>query len=309
MATHTTPLVVLLDLDGTIIGDITPQIISFELARSLKASGAKSSPDGSDLKTKLKSGLVRPFFDTFIKTLNASNTPFEVFIYTASEKTWAEYVIKTIESTYGIKFNRPIFSRQYCIFDPKDREYKKGISLIRPTLLKALKKKYSVSFTKQDLSQNILIIDNNNVYHSADHKHLLLCPTYNYRVPENVVSYIKQDIYKSHYQIIFQVLKKYIPFLTLTSDYFLFQKAFYTYYVSFIDTQMKSNNQYLQDKYWLYLKDIIVTSGVRRFDDASVRYMTNTLRNRMGMPAHPMVQTIRPVMRQRTQAPVRQTFF
>lgn len=303
MTNHTTPLVVLLDLDGTIIGDITPQIISFELTKSLKASGAKSSPDTSDLKYKLKSGIVRPFFDTFIKSLTSSHVPFEFFIYTASEKTWADYVIKSIENTYGIKFNRPIFSRQYCIFDPKDREYKKSIGLIRPTLLKALKKKYSVSFTKHDLVQNILIIDNNNVYHSSDQGRLLLCPTYNYRVPENIMAFIKQDTYKTHYQIIHQVLKKYIPFLTLTTDYFTFQKEFYTYYISFIDNQMKTNNKHIQDKYWLYLRDVIVSSNVRRFDETSVKYMANTLRNRMGMPTNAM--QIRPI----TRSASRQTFF
>jgi hypothetical protein len=287
---HSTPLVVLLDLDGTIIGDITQQIASFELAKSLKASGIKSIIDKNDLKAKLKNGLVRPFFDTFIKALNTSHTPFEIFIYTASEKTWAEYVIKNIESIYNFKFNRPIFSRQFCMFDVKDREYKKSISLIRPTLLKALKKKYSVSFSKQDISHNIVIIDNNNVYQSNDQKHLLLCPTYNYRVPENVASFIKESLYKSYYQVIYQILKKYVPTLQLTSNYYQFQQQFYSYYVSFIETQMKNNGRYIQDKYWLYLKETILGSNIRRFDESSVKFIANAMRSKMGMPTNQHIQ-------------------
>lgn len=287
-----TPLVILLDLDGTIIGDITQQIASFELAKSLKTSGMKSMVDKHELKAKLKNGLVRPFFDTFIKALKTSHIPFEIFIYTASEKTWADYVIKNIESIYGFKFNRPIFSRQFCMFDVKDKEYKKSVSFIRPTLLKALKKKYSVSFSKQDLSQNIIIIDNNNVYQSNDQKYLLLCPTYNYKVPENVASFIKENSYRSYYQVIYQVLKKYVPTLQLTSNFYQFQQQFYSYYVSFIETQMKNNSRYLQDKYWLYLKDTILGNNIRRFDDTTVRFIANAMRNKMGMPTNQPMQRI-----------------
>lgn len=286
------PLVIVLDLDGTIIGDITPQIISFDLAKALKAAGAKHIHDTSDFKSKLKSGLVRPFFDSFIKSLNASHIPYEFYIYTASEKTWAEHVVKHIESAYNIKFNRPIFARQYCIYDVKDREYKKSIALIRPTLLRALKKKYSVTFSKQDIANNLIVIDNNNVYHPSDHRSLLVCSTYNFRVPENVVSYIKPDTYRVYYQSIHSVLKKYIPNLTLTSDYYTFQKEFYTYYVSYIETQLRNNNKYIQDKLWLYLKDIIVSNGIRSFDESSIKYITNTLRARLGMAPLPAPQVV-----------------
>jgi hypothetical protein len=278
-----TPLVIIIDLDGTIIGDISPQIMTFELFKSLKSSGYKFSYDMSDLRTKLKSGLVRPYFDSFIKTLSSS-LPVEFFVYTASEKNWAEIVIKNIESSYDFKFNRPIFARQYCLYSEKDREYKKSISLIRPNIIKFLKKKYGVSFTKQDLEKNTLIVDNNNVYHQNDQKHLLLCPTYNYRVPENLVSMIKPDTYRKYHQLINSSLKKYIP-LSSSSDYNIFQKEFYMYYISFLDNQLRNNGRYIQDKFWLQLRDIIVTQNIRRFDETSVKFISNTIRNRLGIMA------------------------
>jgi hypothetical protein len=275
------PLVIIIDLDGTIIGDITQQIMSYELCKGLKKSGTKITYDVNDFRMKLKTGIVRPHFDSFMKSL--SNTMnLEFFIYTASEKTWADFVIKNIEATYNIKFNRPIFSREYCIYSEKDREYKKSLSLIRPALLKALKKKYSVSFTKQDISSNVMIIDNNNVYNSEDHKHLLLCPTYNYRVPENVPCIIKHDLYKSQYLVINSILKKYMS-LSSSMDYDTFQKEFYLYYISYMDTQMRNNLRYAQDKFWLYVKDIITSQHIRTFDESSVRYITNTVRGRIGL--------------------------
>lgn len=274
------PLIIVIDLDGTIIGDITPQIMTFDLVKNFKIAGYKFTHDIADLRYKLKLGLVRPYFDTFINSLSKS-IPVEFFIYTASEKTWADLVIKNIEATYNIKFNRPIFARQYCIYNEKDREYKKSLSLIRPSIIKFLKKKYRVSFTKQDLQKNIMIIDNTNVYHSNDQKNLLLCPTYNYRVPENVITYIKEEQYKKHYMLINNTLNRYLP-LSQSSSYITFQKDFYKYYLSFLETQLSNNTRYSQDKFWLYLRDIIITKNIRKFDETSVRYIANGIKNKMG---------------------------
>lgn len=276
-----TPLIVVIDLDGTIIGDITPQIMTFDLVKNFKLAGYKFTHDIADLRSKLKSGLVRPYFETFITSISKS-IPVEFFIYTASEKTWAELVIKNIEASYNIKFNRPIFARQYCMYSEKDREYKKSVSLIRPSIIKFLKKKYHISFTKHDLQKNIMIIDNTNVYHSNDQTNLLLCPTYNYRVPENVIKYIKEEQYKKHYMLINNTLNRYLP-LSHSSNYITFQKDFYKYYLSYLETQLNNNTRYSQDRFWLYLRDIIIAKSIRKFDETSVRYIANGIKNKMGL--------------------------
>lgn len=277
----TSPLIIVIDLDGTIIGDITPQIMTFDLVKNFKLAGYKFPHDVGDLRSKLKSGLVRPYFDTFITSLSKS-VPVEFFIYTASEKTWAELVIKNIEASYGIKFNRPIFARQYCVYSEKDREYKKSLSLIRPSIIKLLKKKYHVSFTKHDLQKNFLIVDNTNVYHSNDQKSLLLCPTYNYRVPENVLSIIREEQYKQHYVLINNTLNRYFP-LAHTSNYITFQKDFYKHYLTYLETQLHNNTRYSQDRFWLNLRDIIISKNIRKFDETSVRYIANGIRPKMGL--------------------------
>lgn len=277
----TTPLIIVIDLDGTIIGDITPQIMTFDLVKNFKLAGYKLTHDIADLRSKLKSGLVRPYFETFINSLSQF-IPVEFFIYTASEKTWAELVIKNIEASYNIKFNRPIFARQYCIYNEKEREYKKSLSLIRPSIIRFLKKKYHVSFTKQDLQKNFMIVDNTNVYHSNDQKKLLLCPTYNYRVPENVITYIKEEQYRKHYMLINNTLNRYLP-LSHSSNYITFQKDFYKYYLSFLETQLSNNTRYSQDRFWLNLRDIIITKNIRKFDETSVRYIVNGIKSKMGL--------------------------
>lgn len=290
------PLVIVIDLDGTIIGDITPQIITFELAKSFKTAGVKFVHDMTNLKLKLKSGIIRPYFDTFVKSLNQMGN-IEFFVYTASEKTWAEFIVKHIESATGIKINRPIFARNFCI--NHEREYKKGLSYIRGSIAKALKKKYNVSFSSSDLLDNILIVDNNNVYPNGDNKHLILCPTYGYRVPENVVAHINSEMFKQNYTLIYSVLQKYMP-MSGISDYNQFQREFYTYYLQLLTTNTKHNSRYVSDKFWLHLRDAILSHSITKFDEKSVKYIKTILHQRLGN-VHTLTNPIASLQAQQTR--------
>jgi hypothetical protein len=131
------------------------------------------------------------------------------------------------------------------------------------------------------MSSNILIIDNNNVYQPQEHKHLIVCPSYNFRVPENIVCNIKVNSFKTHHTLITSVLKKYIP-INPTNDYNMFQKDFYLFYVTFLEQVIKNNMRYANDKFWLYLKDVIISQNIQRFDERNVKYIVNVLRHRLG---------------------------
>lgn len=276
----TIPLCIVIDLDGTIIGDISPQIMTFDIAKSLKQASVKGIFDKKDLKSKLRAGLLRPHFETFIKSITHNKPTVEFFLYTASEKSWAELVVKCIEDLIGVKFNRPLFCRNYCVL--QDKDYKKSIAYIRPTILKCLKKKYGMTFSKRELHYNTLLIDNNNVYTPNDTKHLLMCPTYNYRIPENVVANIKIETFKRHYLTIISVLRRYIP-MSNTSDYNHFQRDFYTYYLDFLVNSTKRNSKYSHDKFWLHLRDVLLTHNVRVFDESTMKYILNSMRQRLSL--------------------------
>ena len=265
--------VILIDLDGTIIGDISPQIMSFELWKVLKNTCPKYTFDLTDFKDKLGKGIIRPGFETFIKTIKQHFGNVEFFIYTASERSWAEFIIKQVESVIGFKFNRPIFSRDHCM--QHDREYRKSTSYIKKQLQRCLHKKYN----KHGVIQSVLIIDNNNVYSSNDQKSILLCPSYNYRVPENIVLGIKQKCYEEHYNKIHNILKRYIQTsFTPSNDYLLFQKEFYTYFVYYINAIAKSNGKYSKDTFWYLLKDLIVTENIRVFNEKNIRLLNKYVR-------------------------------
>jgi hypothetical protein len=281
------PLIFIIDLDGTIIGDITPQIMLYDVAKALKTVHVNGSCkfDTNAFRQKLKNGIIRPHFESFVKTLINNVPNVEFFIYTASEKTWAEFVIKNIEQCIGVKFNRPIFSRSYCLNE--NRQYKKSLQFIYPSLIKALKKKYGILLSKKDLSSNTLIIDNNTVY-QQDHKQVIICPTYNYRVPENIPCNISHKVYNLHHQVINSVLKKYIN-INASNDYLAFEKEFYMYYIAFLGMIMKHNTRYVNDKFWMHLKDIIITQKIEDFTERNYKMIHYLLkqRNMIGMEVEP----------------------
>lgn len=271
--------VILIDLDGTIIGDISQQIMSFELWKGLKSSCGKYTFDLAEFRNRLKHGLIRPGFETFIKTAKQHFGNVDIFVYTASEKTWAEFVIKQIEIVSGIKFNRPIFTRDHCV--QHDREYRKSVSYIKKRMVRCITKKYNSQITNV---HSLLIIDNNNVYGNNDQKHLLLCPTYNYRIPENVVSCMKQKCYEDNYQKITSIIRKYIPTpFSSSKDFLLFQKEYYTYYVYYINAISKSNFKYAKDNFWIILKDLLITEDIRQFNEKNIRLLNKHVRRE---PSH-----------------------
>lgn len=265
--------VVVIDLDGTIIGDISPQILSYELWKSLRTSKYKYNYDLHDLRDKLHGGLIRHGFGSFIKTLRNYIPNVEFFVYTASEKTWAEFIIKQIESVLQIKFNRPLFSRNHCF--KHEKEYRKSTQYIKQGVMKCLRKKTN---NKQHVVNSMLIIDNNNVYSSTDHKNLLICPSYNLRIPENICSNISQKCFEENYNVILSSTKKYLPIsLSSTRDYYQFQKEFYTYYIQYIDVALKLNAKYSQDTFWSSLKGLIITENIQSFNEKNIKFLQRAL--------------------------------
>lgn len=269
------PLVIIIDLDGTIIGDISPQIASHDLAKNLKGHPGKYVFDMKQFKSTLSSGLIRPHFETFLKSLQAHYRNIEFFIYTASEKTWAEFVVKNIENVLGFKFNRPLFTRRECIVHEKD--YKKGLCIVRKSIINSLKKKYGITYDKKDIASNILLIDNNNVYQGQDSKHLLLCPSYNYKVPENIPAHITHGVFVNNPRIIHSVVKRYIPY-EYTEDYLTFQRNFYLLYTQHLQMVQKNNQKYVGDRFWKQLRDILISQDIRTFDERTIRFLNTNLR-------------------------------
>ena len=174
------PIVLLIDLDNTIIGNITPQINEYYLIKDINNKLKKINKNVIKYNTKLlhedlEKYIIRPNFSKFLRNINKYDN-IELFIYTASENSWANYIIKQIEKVVNYKFNRPIFTRNNLVINEKGK-YKKSINFIKPFIIKSLKKKkkynlYNIKY--------IALIDNlRNVLVEKDK--LIKCPEFNYR--------------------------------------------------------------------------------------------------------------------------------
>lgn len=271
------PLVIVLDLDGTIIGDITPQIASYDISNHIKVNGGSLNYKFKDLAGKLLGGIIRPYFGEFIRKLILNVPNIEFFIYTASEKKWALTIIKQIENACKIKFNRPIFTRNNCV--QIDKEYRKSLKLIKPMIFRALKKKHHLQ-SIADLNDKIMVIDNMDVYNSSETKYHIHCKTYDYKYPENIPAMFDNQEYKKYWKVASSLFDKYYN-IKPTHDYLDFQYQFYAKYTSLIAALKASNNEFLKDAFYKNLYKILIyvfrEKGHDSFDAAVVRYVNKQL--------------------------------
>jgi hypothetical protein len=224
----------MIDLDGTIIGDISPQVILWDLSNKSKGL-IKYNP--AQLKFALSSNLVRPHFVDFFKYLKSVDAL--VYVYTASEKRWANFVIPHLERACGIRFDRPIFTRKDCKL--REKEFSKSLQFISRPLMSSLKKNHPDIFQhgKVDVLKSVTIIDNTNVYHPSDQPQLVMCPTYSYKYPENIASQISYDQFKANEQLIHDFMSRCIPDYRPSSDFWTFQKRMAQHFINMINSNTR----------------------------------------------------------------------
>lgn len=231
------PYILLIDLDGTIQGDITPQLKEYVLQKSL---GIKSNK--KLLAIDYQKGLLRPFFKDFMNMIDTyCKNEVEIFIYTASEKKWANYIVPIIESVTNVKFNRPIFTRDQCNMNNMTEKVK-SLSIVKPAIMKMLKKQYK-SITGSDIINKIYLIDNNYVLKETNF--LIKCPTYDKAVFINVLRTIDENMKQNKFKDICNVLLN----TNCNNKWEMMKRIYDDAFKRFIYYDEK-NNAYKNDDYW-----------------------------------------------------------
>jgi hypothetical protein len=171
-------LALVLDIDGTIIGNIAIQRLIYYICKIMKINYVpKRIP-------------LRPYFKEFIKKYkDRENLHF--YIYTGNESSWAEIVVSYIEKECDVKFERPILNKTIWT----GNEYYKSLSFIKPIINKKIKGKY-----------DILMIDNASFFHESDLSNVKLCPTYHTLVNIDISSIISKADYNKYYEEIYDIL-------------------------------------------------------------------------------------------------------
>lgn len=195
------PIIFLLDMDGTIVGDATLQLCQADINKAL----------GVPFKFNV-TGLVRPHLESFLKTMKGESAEF--FVYTAADPAWAACVIQAVEKDIGFKFNRPIFARPACI--KTTNGYKKSISKVLPRVRTALKKRYALA----ELERRVVLVDNNKTIVPEHDSRFIMCPTYDAFSPRDVLAKLEHAAISEHHDKISATLHKYgfIPKHTYRND-------------------------------------------------------------------------------------------
>jgi len=274
------PLVIVLDIDGTLIGDIRPQLSLYEIDAAITTKNKKHHlVTSKSLQYSLKyEGIVRPYAIKFIKSMKQHYPQSQFFIYTASEKKWANFLITQLEKAHKVKFHRPLFTRDNCTF--VNNEHMKFVSSISPTILKSLKRQYP-RLSMRDLDNRMLVIDNNmSIFGPNDQSKVIMCPTYDYKAPENVPGYISKYMYDAYQTEIVNALSKYVTLYNV-KNYLDFQRQFYTFYVQYLTTIEKYNSSQMHDRFFYVLWNVMTKNNISNFSPKVVQYISNKVMRRL----------------------------
>lgn len=263
------PLVFIIDLDGTIIGDCIYQCEIYKIYLILAKLGIKIKiNDILEECYKEKTKLIRPYFSYFIQTISKTFPDSHFYIYTASEKKWGIKEIEIIEKNLNFKFDRPILTRIDCTTHKISNkiEYRKSINEI--------KKKIKLK------NADFIIIDDKEVY-LDNCEHLLKCERYNYKYFCNYWEYIPIDKIKN--KIFLNYLSNLIDAKKLNPFYSLITMKDKTEYYKWLYEKSleisKENRKYKNDNFWLKLTKIIIDNNITIFNDLSLRFIRKMILN------------------------------
>lgn len=264
------PLVLIIDLDGTIIGDISPQIARYEIHALFHKKPSCQIPL---LFGEFEKGLLRENFKSFLHELKkVYGKNLEIFIYTASEKKWGAFILRVIEKFIAHDFNRPFFTREHCIM--KDTKWTKSISKILPTIFKKIKHKYPL-LTLNELKEQTMFIDNNKTIKDDHEKQKLLkCPTYGYFQPCDALNGV--TITEKTIANVSQVLMKYGFLARIHTSVNLFYSEYYAN-LSMLYKTCHIEREKRNDPFWKHLEEIFKMHHFKTLTSKNVEYIRHKM--------------------------------
>jgi hypothetical protein len=252
------PIVILLDFDGTIVGDVQWLAFEHSLIQSI-GSGCRNMP--RFMISDFKSGVLRPHFKQFIDHVKRYVPYIEFYIYTASTTEWASYIIPRVEKTLGVSLNRPLFTREHCTY--KDGKYSKNLATVMPIIAKRLAKTYApVKANGVHGIRSAFLIDNTPDV-LTEHANLVLCPTYDYQLPIDVFrqlqSQIPVNVFAQHYMSLRDDAEWKQNVITNTCHEQRFMACYYQHLAKLHYAAHKQNKGLSNDTMWLRMAKAITS--------------------------------------------------
>ena len=178
------PWAFVLDLDGTVVGDVASYACEHAL---LTAHGGRLEGFKRALVDAMDDGLVRPGFGRLLDAL--ARVDARLFVYTASEGTWARLLVGCIARRYGVKFEH-VFCRASCTKDRDTFELRKSVARIYPRMRKVLAREGTA--LGETASAHVVVIDDSpDVFPAAEAGMVVRAPPYADRpTPHDVTRFL-----------------------------------------------------------------------------------------------------------------------
>lgn len=202
----TKPKVFILDLDGTLVGNMTSILVYHDIVDLVNVrantNGHAVLPCDTArvLQDAFVNGMARPGFLDFYER----NKDAKFFIYTAAATMWARFVIDGLEKHWGVKFQRPLFTREDCIRSPTHIRYVKVVDMVLPRIEKSLGHTC-------DRNSITIIDDLPEAYVPMDRHLVFMCPCYMYGAGAvDVLEMLPKHIVLQYFNKILEVLENHM---------------------------------------------------------------------------------------------------
>lgn len=250
------PFVFLLDLDGTMQGNVLPQLNEYELHEAMRAHDKRVKYSVNQLLSDMTRGLIRPHLRKALVDIKAKHPEVEFFVYTASSDQWAKFLLPKIMRFLfksGDDVVNPMFlARSDCL--PTGM---KSLANVRPKVARALRAKYPHATFK-----HMYLVDNSFVLHEQEAPRLIHCPTYDYKVVNCPLRNFSPQVIERHFRHLSMLLLR----EPSKSKLHFIRKYYNRAFKEFVETDA-NNARYANDTYWL------------RFRAVFMRYRALTERN------------------------------
>lgn len=237
----------ILDLDGTIVGDVSDILEDYYFRQSYAqvSKNKRYLQTTKELCRKFTEGLIRPYFVDFCKYILSTPASY-VYVYTASTNDWANYLIPQIEIYINQKlghnhhaktfaFQRPIFSREHC-----DKvTFKKALETIMPEI----KARHKDGF-------HCVMVDNNVTLQGKETKFLLQCPTYDFATPIDFMRGIEWNPFAKKAKLLSeQNLPSSLSSVQKAQSESYIPRYYYEIYKRY-KRVIKRNKKFVKDEFW-----------------------------------------------------------
>jgi hypothetical protein len=247
------PIIVIWDMDKTMIGDTNLMMKSVNLVKFVRqAIQSKKIEDAPSPKNMtyhdfIVPGFIRPGLSDLFSGIKKTFPTAEFFVYSSGDKKYVESIVPVVEKETGVTFRRPLFSRPDCVYD--GQWYRKSIQAQMDIIVSALLPDYPIlkdaEAREAILKGHVIFLDDTDVVWDMPTK-WVQCSSYDFYPVIDVSSFLDLSI-RQH-----PIVKEYIakenaffeeptdPSITTYERNLMYHTYMANYYASYLEQSKRA---------------------------------------------------------------------